>query len=412
MRWLRPFYFSVLVFGFYSLILWIPDSYDLFGALLVLVSIAVVVLVRPRVFPEVDRKFSFLLALYPLSLLPSFVLRDGNFDFLDYPIRCLLVLPLLVGLRTYSDRISFEKAFFYGASTGGIAAGLFSFKGLWFDHVERVGYPLTNPIPYGQIAAILAIISFASFCRFDEKWSRILSSFGFIGAVYAVYGSGSAGALAGLSLGLVIEFMLLCRLNRSKFLIFILVVLSAMAAFIVLPLVALKLTQSLADFHAFAAGSGMGTSQGQRLVLWGMSLREIAMSPVLGIGPGNFDAVMDRYCQLNACTAAFRGFHGVHNQYLDSFMNAGVFGFLGLLTSFVAPLVLFLRRSLRSDERYSISASTGAAVVAAAMVSAFTQVLYGHNISVISYFFTLAFLWFLSSPLAGEGEAASEPANP
>jgi O-antigen ligase len=185
-----------------------------------------------------------------------------------------------------------------------------------------------------------------------------------------------------------------------------------MAAFIVLPLVALKLTQSLVDFHAFAAGSGMGTSQGQRLVLWGMSVREIAMSPVLGIGPGNFDAVMDRYCQLNACTAAFRGFHGVHNQYLDSFMNAGVFGFLGLLTSFVAPLVLFLRRSQRSAERYSISASTGAAVVAAAMVSAFTQVLYGHNISVISYFFTLTFLWFLSSPLAGECEAASEPANP
>ena len=406
LRWLKPTSFSVLVFGFYAVILLIPDSYDVFGALLVLLSIVVAAVVRPRLFPLVDRKFSFLLALYPLSLLPSFVLKGGHFDFLDYPIRCLLVVPLLVGLRTYSDRFSFEKACFFGASLGGIAAGIFSLKGLLIDHVGRVGYPLTNPIPYGQIAAILALIAFASFSRFEKNWCRILSAVGFIGAVYAVYASGSAGALAGFSFGFLVEFILLCRRNISKLMAFVLVALFAMALLIAMPLVSLKLAQFISDLHAFSAGSGMGTSQGQRLILWGMSLREIVHSPFLGIGPGNFDAVMDRYCELNPCSVDFRGFHGVHNQYLDSFMNGGVIAFLGLLASYIVPLILFLRRSLSLIDNYSISAIAGAAVVVAAMVSAVTQVFYGHNISVISYFFTLAFLWFLSAPSPGEGDQA------
>jgi O-antigen ligase len=402
MRLLRQFFsYPVLVFGFFALILFVPGSYGVFGAALVVLSIGVIAFERPRVFPCLDRWFAFFLALYPLSLVPSLAVKGGVWHYFDYPIRCFLFIPLILGLRshvTVAARISFEKAVFLGASVGGLGAGLFSFKGLLFDHVERVGLPIVNPIAYGQIAAFLALISLASLFGFSSTWRRSLAAIGSLGAVYAVYASGSAGALLGLGVGLLFEVVVLLRGRLSKFQIYGLLGLCILSAVIVIPLASSKLGQVLSDAQAFSAGHGMGTSQGQRLILWGMSVREIAHSPLFGIGPGHFDAVMDRFCLSHVCTEAFRGFHGVHNQYLDSFMNAGVFGLLGLTVSFLGPLALFLERSLLWAEGAPVPATAGVAVVLAAMTSAVTQVLYGHNISVISYFFTITFLWFMATP--------------
>ena len=402
MRFLRQvFSYPVLVFGFFALILLIPDAYDAFGAALVVLSIGVIAFVRPRLFPGLDRRFAIFLALYPLSLVPSLAVKSGEWHYVDYPTRCLLFIPLIIGMRSYitsAARKYLEYAVFLGASSGGLAAGLFSLKSLLLDHVGRVGYPLTKPIPYGQIAAFLALISFVSLFCFGETWRRSLAAIGFLGAVYAVYASGSAGALLGLGVGFLFEVVVLLRGRLSKFQIYGLLGLCIVSTSMLMPLASFKLGQVLSDFHAFSAGNGMGTSQGQRLLMWEMSLREITHSPWFGIGPGHFDAVMDHFCLYHACTKEFAGFHGVHNQYLDSFMNAGIFGLLGLLVSFLGPLALFLNRAFLWVEGAPMAATAGVAVVLAAMTSAMTQNLYGHNISVISYFFTIAFLWFMATP--------------
>ena len=142
----------------------------------------------------------------------------------------------------------------------------------------------------------------------------------------------------------------------------------------------------------------MGTSQGQRLILWSMSLREIAESPWVGVGPGHIREVIHGYCSSHLCSGEFLGFNQVHMQYLDSFLNAGIFGLLGLFVSFLGPLFFFLSRFCRGVEAGRIAAIAGVAVVLAAMTSALSQALYAHSISVISYFFTIAFLWFLATP--------------
>jgi O-antigen ligase len=86
----------------------------------------------------------------------------------------------------------------------------------------------------------------------------------------------------------------------------------------------------------------------------------------------------------------------VHSQYFDSALNAGIVGLAGLLISFVSPAVLFYRRiavSIGSAQGASIA---GLAVVVAAMVSMLSQPLFAHNISVISYVFTISVCWYLS----------------
>jgi len=402
MRLLRRFFsYPMLVFGFFALILLVPDAFGAFGAALVVLSIAVIALQRPWVFPRLDRRFAFFLALYPLSFLPSLAVKGGEWHYFDYPVRCLLFIPLMIGLRTHVTalgRQTFENALFLGASFGGVAAGLFSLKGLVFDHVGRVGPPIGNPIAYGQIAAFLAIIALASVFCFDTFWRRAFAVSGFLGAVYAVYASGSAGALLGLGVGLLLEVVVLLRSRLSKSMAYGLLGLSVLAVIMVTPLAVFKFGQILTDINAFSVGQGMGTSQGQRLILWSISLSAIARSPWFGIGPGHFDDVLKSFCVLHDCSGGFFRFNNVHNQYLDSFMNVGFWGLLGLMVSFLGPLVLFLRRALLWVEGAPIPAVAGAAVVLAAMASAASQILYGHSLSVISYVFTITFLWYLATP--------------
>ena len=130
-----------------------------------------------------------------------------------------------------------------------------------------------------------------------------------------------------------------------------------------------------------------------------MALREIGASPVLGIGPGNFDPIMKRYCSTRDCNPRFATLHGVHNQFLDSAMNSGLLGLVGLMAAFVYPFFFFVGQILSgtSEAPFLFSSISGASVVAAAFVSSFTEVLYGHNISVLTYFFTIAFLYYQAS---------------
>jgi O-antigen ligase len=303
-----------------------------------------------------------------------------------------------MGLRSFCDNNYIQKAFFVGGSIGGISAALFSAKGILIDHVGRVGLPLTNPIPYGQIAAILAIISLASFFQFRSLSAlRTLSVLGFLGAVFAVCASGSAGALLGLFVGISIQVLILCRLSIPKPMLYGGLILFVIFLLMTFPLAHLRFERALAELSPESNSEAMTTSVGARFLLWKIAIHQIISSPWLGIGPGHFDSVMDAFCIKNSCIESFKGFHGVHNQYLDSFMNGGIFAILGLMLSFVGPVLLFGQRALGLVVGSPIAATAGLAVVLAAMVSNITQVFYGHNITVISYFFTLAFAWFLSA---------------
>jgi O-antigen ligase len=159
------------------------------------------------------------------------------------------------------------------------------------------------------------------------------------------------------------------------------------------------------------ASNPTNTSQGQRLTLWSIALREIGSSPILGIGPGNFDPVIKKYCLSRDCEPDFASLHGVHNQLLDSAMNAGFLGLVGLMTAFVYPFFFFVRKSLSGTSAPSLvfPSIAGASIVAAAFVSSITEVLYGHNISVLTYFLTVTFLYYQASepviPIVEQGLA-------
>ena len=401
MKFFHPFAFSVAVFGFYSVLLFLPGGYSVFAVLLVGLSLFALLFVRPLSFSVQDRFFALALALYPISMIPSLLVKGGTWDFFDYPIRALLFIPLIVGLRSFADRKSFESSFFCGSILGGIAAGFFSLNAVLARQETHVGLPVTASIAYGQIAAILALISIVAFFRDSRPLVRLLSLSGVFGALYAVNASASSGALLGLLAGLLIFMILYARRFLARLGLIALSFVLAISLSFFVPLMLSEVPRHVSDVQGFLSGTSnpTNTSQGQRLTLWTIALREIGASPVLGIGPGNFDPVMKRYCSKRECNSDFASLHGVHNQFLDSTMNSGILGLFGLMAAFVYPFFFFVRKYLsRSAESSLVFPSiAGASVVAAAFVSSFTEVLYGHNISVLTYFLTVTFLYYLAS---------------
>ena len=392
-----------LVWLFFASILFFPDAYDVFGAALVTYCLVVIIIARPRIFKELDWIFLCSLFCYALLMLPSAFAKGADYSYFDYPIRALLFIPIVMGLRTKADPLLTSKGFFLGGSVGGLGGACFSAYSLLMHPGVRVGDPITNPIPFGQIAAALSLIAFVSIFQCIRGWERLLSVFGFLGGIVTLYASGSSGALFGFGLGLLAVLVFVSRKRFSWTVWLGIALLLAVSICIVTPLLGFKFHEFVADFNAYASGAGMGTSQGQRLILWGMSLREIVHSPWFGVGPGHFREALLRFCADSNCPVGFLGFNHVHSQYFDSALNAGLIGLLGLLLSLVSPLVLFYRQIALSTGPAQGASITGLAVVVAAMVSMISQPLYAHNISVIFYVFTISICWFLalSTPRVG-----------
>jgi O-antigen ligase len=202
----------------------------------------------------------------------------------------------------------------------------------------------------------------------------------------------------GFGLGLLVVLVFLSRKLATRTAWLGLVLLLVASLCIVAPALILKSHRLLLDVTAYASGAGMGTSQGQRLILWGISLREIVHSPWFGVGPGHFRDALLRFCADANCPIGFLGFNHVHSQYFDSALNAGLIGLSGLLISLVSPAVLFYRQIAVKGGSAQAAAIVGLAVVVVAMGSMVSQPLYAHNISVISYVLTISVCWFLAVP--------------
>jgi O-antigen ligase len=385
------------IFGFYAFLLTIKSSYSLFGAAAASLGIiAATGAHRLRLLP-LDALFTILIASFPLSLIPSLLANGGSWDYFDYPLRALLFIPLILGLRAIADVNKLQFFLYAGAGTGGLLAGIFTAKSLFLDQVARVGYPIANPIPFGQAATILALLSFVGFFQANSYSNKTYLAAGYIGASFAVYGSGSAGSLLGLGAGLGVELIFLSRslLKSVKRIHIIILLIIGMAT--LLPLAVTKFAQISQDIQEYNLGRGMATSQGARLMLISLGLESFYQHPLLGVGPGNGSQVIADYCRNHVCTPEFSAWKGAHNQYVDILMSAGIIGLAGWLTFSIGMAYLFLTRILST--KYAGAPIAGLAIVIAMMTSAFPQPLYNHSISIAVFIFTVSLLWYASYQL-------------
>lgn len=401
----RLIYFTA--FAFYATVLVFRNAYSIFAGTFVALCIWCIARHRSLEATRQDKIFAILLAAFPLSMAPSAIFMGGDWSAFDYPLRSLIFVPLIAGLRYSKELTKLEFYIYSGGATGGIGAAIFTALSMFFEPTQRVGIPITNPIAYGQIAGILSLLSLAGWLKSHQRTEKIFYGLGGLGAIFAIYGSGSAGALLGWLAGLTILLAYTAkRVQPTGRKALYLALFSCIAVGILFPMAAQKYSQILNQVQATLEGEGMGTSQGQRLILLMLAIKSFAQHPWLGVGPGNTYRIVDAFCNSNYCTPEFSGFTGMHSQYLDAMTSAGVLGLAGWLISGIGIFILFLSRA--SAYQQDLPSITGASIAASMLASSATQGLYHHNISVISYYFTISLLWFLTrEPNQEEAEAAT-----
>ena len=85
-------------------------------------------------------------------------------------------------------------------------------------------------------------------------------------------------------------------------------------------------------------------STAQRILIWKSSFELIREHPLFGVGTGDVkDALMEKY-KANNLTKILAEKLNAHNQYLQTFISIGVFGFMALVFMLVAPAVHAFQR--------------------------------------------------------------------
>lgn len=83
-----------------------------------------------------------------------------------------------------------------------------------------------------------------------------------------------------------------------------------------------------------------------RVVMWGRALEIIKNYPLLGVGTGDVKDKLQSNAEIEGYSIVKDRNFNVHNQYLETWMGIGVFGFLVLLLLFFIPLFFRSRHYL------------------------------------------------------------------
>jgi len=81
-------------------------------------------------------------------------------------------------------------------------------------------------------------------------------------------------------------------------------------------------------------GESEDSTTGIRFSIWKITVHEVSKHWILGVGAGDIKPVLFKEYENKKLNGALKKNLNVHNQYLETFLGQGIFGFLLLLSMF------------------------------------------------------------------------------
>ncbi|MFI5008834.1 MAG: O-antigen ligase family protein [Solirubrobacterales bacterium] len=292
----------------------------LVGALL-LVSVALATLLRDRRlrFTPVMGWAGLLCTVVTLSLLAGGLSGPSITETLRY---WTLTLFLFLLVQLIDSREAFLRALrvlAISAIVGAVWASVQFLDG----SVARASGPISDPNDFAYFLA--AVLPFVAYLFMTEPRRRWLWGAGMASLALGILGSSSRGAFVALALTAV--WAILTRRVSGV------VVASALAAVALMVVLALGLSSAKTSQNLQVRENGLSTSVSLRKVYWSAALRMSANHPLLGIGPGRFEAVSPGYVRN---TPKLEREVAVNSTYLGVLSEDGVIALLLFLGFLVA----------------------------------------------------------------------------
>jgi len=395
------FYSSLAVFLLLAISLIIPSGFSLGSLMLVLGAAVLLRRDKPRTTLQREDWLIMLalLSYFFVNAVLNLAHQAPGREY-DAPLRFLLAIPALLLLRAYPPR---PAALWAGAAIGAVGAGLLSLWQWLADGAERPGGS-TNPIQYGNIAALLAILATCGLARAIRlqhalRW-KLLYAAGVIAGLMATLLSGSRGSWLAVPVCTLMATWLLLRAGYTRLVLQLsvaaLAVLAGLALLPQSPLSA-RMRLALAETDGYVQRADAQSSVGARLEMWRIGRQLAPQHPLMGWGKqGMMEAKHALVVQGQASPSVDDHTH-LHNEYLDALVKRGIPGLAALLILYLLPLWLLHRRlRLAAGFEARLAATAGVMLVLSYLAFGLTQAFLTHNNGVMLYAFLCSILWAMS----------------
>ncbi|MGO3407770.1 O-antigen ligase family protein [Marinomonas sp.] len=358
-----------------------------------------------------DKKLFFSFLAFAVSVIFINSLHDFKIKHLDYPIRFILSLPVLLLLLKIKSRKEF---IWYGSMLGAILAFLLALYQRFELGIARANGKEVA-IMFGDTAMMLGLLSFAATLYFLSRkqffWVCVSVLAGASGVGASILSGTRGGWIAFPLLALFLLWNGRGLFSRKAiFRISIGVVLSvALVVYFPQTGVQHRINQAVSNITQYSNDSNKNTSVGLRFDMWKAAWYMFEQSPIIGVGTDGAYKAKQMYIEDGLVDPAILQFNHAHNEYMTSLSLRGAIGLFFLMIVYLVPLRLCLKkmREYEHDWRVKSYAIAGAIVPMSYMDFALTQAMFNHNIGVMMYAFPIVFLW--AAVRWAEREVNNEP---
>jgi O-antigen ligase len=284
-----------------------------------------------------------------LFLLGCMLLRGEKMSVLDKPSRMLMTASALaVVLAVRPPR----QALWWGASAGALAALPFVAWQRFGLHLERPG-GLINPITFGDLALLLALVALAGAVDMRRHPGQaLLAGTGALAGLAASVLTGTRGGWPALALAALVLGRHVVRVDSRRVRALLAAGVGVLAAAWFMPVLGVqqRFAQGVSEARIWYEGGNVFTNVGTRLELWKGAVMLIGEHPWFGM---SFDACRARlaeFGQAGRFDPTVLELPHLHNDALQVLATGGVVGFVFWTATLAAPLLFFLR-ALGDDVR-------------------------------------------------------------
>ncbi len=327
----------------------------------------------------------------------------------DVPLRLMLGVPVFLYLRTLP--VSRLKLMHWGFTFGAIGAALVGWNWTFVDHLGRATNYFLNAVPFGNIAALLGLLSGLTIVWVPRRqhWVIALKVIGFAAGMWAAYLSETRGAWVMAIVLLVAALISIQHLSvRQRVVLVTGIVLLCVLAFFWIGPVHERVMAAMSDMKGYDHGDA-ASSIGYRMQLWRLSWDMFLQHPLIGVGAGNFNDALQAMVARGEASAALVEFQHAHSELLFRMAELGMLGLVATLLAYVGPAVS-LWRGLRAPLRdQRIAARIGVIACASVFLSGLTETMYVLTMS--TAFYSLLFAALLAAADAQRATLATSEAK-
>lgn len=297
---------------------------------------------------------------------------DGGGELETQMKQYLAALAILLTIRRHPVEIVI-----WGAAIGCVLAGIYAFYELIWLGMGRADGP-TNAIRFGMIAALFSIFSwigmlYGRFLPRQQVFMGIASAAG----MFAVYASGSRGAVLAVPFMLLLLTLRIWRRSRSAAIAMglLFVLFSIGLGVWQVTTVRTNLSNLSAALHQIFSGRPIEeTSARNRVVMLQLAGELFAEHPWIGVGSTGWQAAVEETMRAKPPKVKLdEAFNQPHNQYANDFAKGGIVRGLFGIAMLLVPLYCFLKRHPFQFRQSSLAPLLGVVTCVAFVIFGLTE---------------------------------------